>query len=264
MNSTLRLFATLSLVAMAACSISPKGKTEAEKIAYLDKMERESLQRLFEERPRTKELVEGAAGYVVLREGVTKVPLIGWGSGYGVAVNNRTGRRTYLRNSRYEIGWGYGVRKYRVIFVFQDRNLFREMEKGKYKFEVGAEATARVEKKAEPKRESEEVAGESEEVDEPGAAELTEEMGESEGTEEADGIEKNDEKKRESKKPKAVSTFVLTDTGISATLTFRLLSYGRDRELNDFWMKTHASRVHDDGVDPGAAGESLPGGDGAR
>jgi lipid-binding SYLF domain-containing protein len=46
------------------------------------------------------------------------------GGGNGVAVNKRTGERTYMKMGTAGVGLGIGGKKYQVVFFFQDERTF--------------------------------------------------------------------------------------------------------------------------------------------
>jgi len=59
-----------------------------------------------------------------------------------MVLNKNTGKRTYLKVTRADIGGGVGVRSFKVIAVTTNEKLVAEAEKGKFSFKVGAEAAA--------------------------------------------------------------------------------------------------------------------------
>jgi hypothetical protein len=83
-------------------------------------------------------------GYVIMSNKLTKIPLVGVGAGYGVAVERATGERTYLRMRRFDIGLGIGVRAVRPMLIFADSVKFRRYIDGDFDAKVGAEASAKV------------------------------------------------------------------------------------------------------------------------
>jgi hypothetical protein len=75
---------------------------------------------------------------------ITKVPVVGAGSGYGAAINMKTGGKTYIRMARFDVGGGWGARSVRPVLVFQDEKKFRDFIDGEWEAQAGAEAAAKV------------------------------------------------------------------------------------------------------------------------
>lgn len=79
----------------------------------------ETLEELYARAPEARAGVEAAPGYAVLRQGGLQVPLPGTGKGYGVAVDNRNGKRTFLRTSGLGTDASAGL-----VVVFATREMF--------------------------------------------------------------------------------------------------------------------------------------------
>lgn len=156
--STLALAASFAAATTARAQEPPKGKestspapspaatprdqwsrmrAEARKLA-IDAMAGETLERLKIIRPKAKELFDSAYGYAVFDSFKFGIGLSGAG-GSGVAVDKKTGKRTYMKMGSAGIGLTLGGQKYRVIFLMQDSSTFeRFVTKGWY-----ADASAR-------------------------------------------------------------------------------------------------------------------------
>jgi len=103
-----------------------------------------TLPDLYKQEPKTKEDIANSVGYVILSGNITKIPWFGAGSGYGVAINNKTGEKTYLEVTRFDVGGGYGARSLRPVIIFQDEKKFKTFIKGVWTMSAGAEASAKV------------------------------------------------------------------------------------------------------------------------
>ena len=95
------------LVGLAGCASIP-GKTGQEQAVSIEELETKTLADVQKLHPNTTEELAAAAGYVIMNNKLTKIPLVGVGGGYGVGVDKRTGERTYLKMSRFDIGAGWG------------------------------------------------------------------------------------------------------------------------------------------------------------
>jgi len=93
-------------------------KVEKER-AEIQKIEKDTLAKLYAAQPSAKSAIEGAAGYAVFNNFGMKILVAGSGSGKGVAVDRKTQKRTYMRMGELQAGLGIGVKKFQVVFVFE-------------------------------------------------------------------------------------------------------------------------------------------------
>lgn len=106
----------------------------------IDGVAGETLTRLYDAKPKARRAVENAAGYAAFSNFGWKIFITGSAHGKGVAVNNRTKSRTYMKMLELQAGLGMGVEKYRLVFVFDtESGLNRFINSG---WELGARATA--------------------------------------------------------------------------------------------------------------------------
>src|SRR5262245_63614370 len=103
-----------ALLLSAGCASVP-GKTGEEQAIAIEDLEKRTLADVQAQDSTATEKLEHCAGYVILNNKLTKIPLIGVGAGYGVALDKATGTRTYLRMRRFDIGAGWGVRVVRPV-----------------------------------------------------------------------------------------------------------------------------------------------------
>ena len=114
----------LVFAAAAACSLSwAMQATESDK----EKQQREirsraheTLQQLYKSEPKTESVIKHAAGYAIFSNMGVKILLAGSGNGKGIAVNNKTKQETFMKMLQVQAGLGMGVKKFRVIFVFDN------------------------------------------------------------------------------------------------------------------------------------------------
>jgi len=109
---------TLVLAAQPVWSLSKESKQNDVK-----KMANETLARLYKVQPSAKKVVEGAAGYAVFSNFGMKIFVAGGGSGKGMAVNNQTKKATYMKMVEVQAGLGMGIKKFRVVWVFESQAL---------------------------------------------------------------------------------------------------------------------------------------------
>lgn len=133
---TLALGLTVSAVPVKADS---KEEIEQEK-TYIRKMSRETLDQLYKLTPSAKGVVSRAAGYAVFSNFGTKIFFVGGGKGKGLAVDNRTGKETFMKMVELQAGLGLGVKKFRLVWVFENpKDLAAFIDSG---WELGGQTSA--------------------------------------------------------------------------------------------------------------------------
>lgn len=106
-----------------------------------DRIARETLDELFAEEPRSKELFDKAYGYAVFSN--VKVSLgVTAGGGNGVAVNKQTGERTYMNMGTAGLNLGLGGQRYYVVFLFETEQRFKEFVENGWEADASANAAA--------------------------------------------------------------------------------------------------------------------------
>jgi lipid-binding SYLF domain-containing protein len=86
----------------------------------IQSMAQDTLQQLYKAEPKTKSVIKHAAGYAVFSNMGVKILLAGSGNGKGIAVNNKNKHETFMKMLQVQAGLGMGVKKFRVIFVFDN------------------------------------------------------------------------------------------------------------------------------------------------
>ena len=84
------------------------------------------LARLYAAQPSAKSAVESAAGYATFRNLGIKIGVAGTGKGKGLAVRGRDDRETFMRFVEVQAGLGVGIKKYDLVFVFEDEKALEE------------------------------------------------------------------------------------------------------------------------------------------
>lgn len=103
-------------------------------------MSQDTLKRLYKVDPKAQAAVEGAAGYAVFSNMGVKILLAGSGTGKGIAVDNKSKKETYMKMIELQAGLGMGVKKFRVIFVFDNEKVLDSFVNSGWEF--GGQATA--------------------------------------------------------------------------------------------------------------------------
>ena len=106
-----------TLVCMTAVNLRAASKAEQQEV--IQKVAQQSLQELYKAQPLARVAIEHAAGYGVFSDLGIKILFAGSGNGKGVVINNRTGQRTYMKMIELQAGLGFGMSKFRNLFVFE-------------------------------------------------------------------------------------------------------------------------------------------------
>lgn len=108
------------------------GKTDAEKAeearAARDEARRtasETLAQLYAAKPEARAVVENADGYAVFSNFGMKFLVTGTATGRGLAVDS-AGTETFMRMAEVQAGLGFGVKKFRQVFVFETPEAYRQ------------------------------------------------------------------------------------------------------------------------------------------
>jgi len=109
--------------------------------AKINEVAKETLDNLFSEYPKAKDLFDEAAGWAVFDN--TKVAFgISGGGGTGVGVSKKSGKRVFMKMGTGGIGFGIGVNKFQVVFLFQDETTLQNFVEKGWQADAGATASA--------------------------------------------------------------------------------------------------------------------------
>ena len=132
--------AVLVVVAMVVAAGPSWATSKAEQRKEVQKMSLLTLARLYKVQPSAKKAIEGAAGYAVFSNFGMKIFFAGGGSGSGLAVDNKTKKITYMKMVEIQAGLGMGIKKFRVVFVFDTQNALNDFVNSGWEF--GGQTTA--------------------------------------------------------------------------------------------------------------------------
>lgn len=141
-------FCALLLAALAAQSalgglFGPSGDDMEEKKANVRKQRDEMLGDLYSSNPGLKDTVAKAAGYATFKNVNVNLLLLSTANGYGVAVDNKTGKEIFMRMASLGGGVGAGVKDVRVIFIFHDPKVMQQFIDSGWQFGGQADAAAK-------------------------------------------------------------------------------------------------------------------------
>ena len=119
----LGLFLGVALTGGSALAASKKEIAEAR--AELRAMAKQTLARLYKARPSAKAVIAKADGYAVFSSFGTKILLFGGGKGEGIVFDKKTGKETFMKMVEVQAGKGFGIKKFRLVMVFEKRKDLR-------------------------------------------------------------------------------------------------------------------------------------------
>jgi lipid-binding SYLF domain-containing protein len=139
-NSLRLIFIAVALVcALPVGAQTPDSKKEKQQKNVRDTAHK-TLQKLYKADPPAKAAVKHAAGYAVFNNMGVKILVAGSGSGKGIAVNNKTHKETFMKMIELQAGLGMGVKKFSVVFVFDNDKVFNDFVNSGWQF--GGQGTA--------------------------------------------------------------------------------------------------------------------------
>ncbi len=98
------------------------------------------LTKLYAAEPDARKRVAEAYGYATFSNFGVKIFLAGSGSGRGIAVNNKTQEKTFMNMAEVQAGLGLGVKKFMLVWVFDNEKTFNSFINSGW--ELGGQASA--------------------------------------------------------------------------------------------------------------------------
>jgi lipid-binding SYLF domain-containing protein len=137
----MKLLKLTSILAFILLSVvAGFAKTKEEKQAEARKKADQTLHKLYKTQPSARAAIQAAAGYAVFNNRGTKILVGGSGKGNGIAVNNKSKQVTYMKMREIQAGLGFGVKKFSVVFVFENQKAFNDFIDGGW--DAGGQTTA--------------------------------------------------------------------------------------------------------------------------
>ena len=142
-KTTLLLLGTITILTLVS-GCGPSARLPiAQRQQLINDMETETLERLYQEQSSTRAKISKANGYGVFANANVNLIFASAGGGYGVVVNNSTGRRTYMKMALGGIGLGLGVKDYRQVLIFKSKETLEKFIESGWEFGGHADAAAK-------------------------------------------------------------------------------------------------------------------------
>ena len=147
MNKFMRKMAILLMTALVLCLMTTAAlAADADKIVKerekIEELSVKALANLYEKVPSAERVIDNCYAYATLSNTGMKLGIFGDAHGRGLAVNNETGERLYMRMNEMGLGLGLGVKEYDLIFVIGTEEAWNSFISGDIKFAGSAEAAA--------------------------------------------------------------------------------------------------------------------------
>jgi lipid-binding SYLF domain-containing protein len=130
------------VLSLAGCGLQLKGGV-AEQRSEIKGMESDTLAKLYAKESGAKRQLKKAAGYGVFDVSGGKIMFGGMDHGNGVIFDNASGRRTFMKMFELQPGLGFGYTNFRMVFVFDNREVMNDFITNGWEFGTRAAAAAK-------------------------------------------------------------------------------------------------------------------------
>lgn len=138
---------TSALIGLLLISTQCLGASVATEQKDIQSMRKEVLQRLYKEEPEARKEVRRAAGYGVFSNVGVNLVFFSAAGGNGVVRDNHSGRDIYMNMASAGLGIGLGVKDFRAVFIFHDRQALAQFIDKGWDFSGQADAAVKSGKK---------------------------------------------------------------------------------------------------------------------
>ncbi|WP_202301714.1 lipid-binding SYLF domain-containing protein [Dryocola clanedunensis] len=132
------LLIAAAVLAISGCSA--EGDTASQQRTSIQHMRNDTLSKLYQVHPEAQAEIKKSQGYAVFASNSSKIFVFGFGSGYGIVKDFRSGKNTYMKMAQGGAGLGIGVKQLRTVLIFNDSKALSDFITNGYI--VGADANA--------------------------------------------------------------------------------------------------------------------------
>ena len=137
-----KIFVALTVLLCLLTASTVLAKSADEQRAEIKVLHDKVLKNLYAKFPNAERVIQNCYAYATLSNTGIKLGIFGDAHGRGVAINNTTGERVYLKMAEQSSGIGLGVKEYDLIFVIGTREAWDGFLDGKIRFAANADAAA--------------------------------------------------------------------------------------------------------------------------
>lgn len=140
-------FIKLFLVMVAAITMFSgfwSGKSNLELREDRLNTSKETLGLVYKYAPDSKKMIADAYGYATFSNLGVNLILLSAEGGKGVAHNNQSGQNTYMNMASGGVGFGLGVKDFRIVFIFENKKVFDNFVNNGWEANAQADAAAKV------------------------------------------------------------------------------------------------------------------------
>jgi len=119
---------------------TPAGETGDEQRASIRKDGREILAKVYAAHPEAKSQVSDSVGYATFSTLNAKILFGGTGNGYGILTERPSGKQTFMRMNRVQVGLGMGIQELSVLLIFKSKEKLSQFKEQGWTFGGGASA----------------------------------------------------------------------------------------------------------------------------
>ena len=131
-----------ALVLMTASTVLAAKETPDQLRAKLNDMSGQVLSRMYQKYPSSQSAIQNVYAYCTISASSIKWGFWGDDRGRGVAVNNQTGERVYVKMNEVSLGVNFGAKEYDLLFLITNKAAWDKFISGNIKF--GSEVSAQV------------------------------------------------------------------------------------------------------------------------
>lgn len=130
-------------IGLQACAPAPMSPYQVEEQrAEIREMANKTIAQISQQYPDFRRQLQRSAGYAVFSNFGFKVLFMGSATGEGLAVNHATRRETFMRMVELQPGYGFGVQRFRLVFVFETPQAFDQFVYSGWEFGGNVMASA--------------------------------------------------------------------------------------------------------------------------
>ena len=136
------LYGLMITLIFGVCATTATASSPAEDRQEYLAMKNKTLSDLYKVKPEAKVKIAKAPGYAVFSNANINLVFASFGGGYGL-VQPKGAKPVYMHMGEVGIGFGLGVKDFRVIFVFHDKATMNKFINSGWEFGAQADAAAK-------------------------------------------------------------------------------------------------------------------------